>query len=75
MPHQPSAAEVSSTEQPAMPQTSMPAADFVQMMKGYSEVQKTYTQYAVGSLVLPLTFLRDLLGIPKEAAVGPYVNY
>lgn len=53
----------------------MSVADFVQMMKGYSDVQKTYTQYAVASLVLPLTFLRDLLGIPKEAAVGPFVNY
>jgi hypothetical protein len=75
MSHQQPAAESTSTERQVPPQTSMAAADFVQMMKGYSEVQKTYTQYAVGSLVLPLTFLRDLLGIPKEAAVGPYVNY
>lgn len=52
----------------------MDKADFVQMMKGYSEVQKTYTQYAVASLLLPITFLRDLLGIPKEAALQPYLN-
>ena len=52
----------------------MDKSDFVQMMKGYSEVQKTYTQYAVASLLLPITFLRDLLGIPKEAALQPYLN-
>jgi hypothetical protein len=49
--------------------------DYVQMMKMYSDVQKAYTQYAVGSLVLPLTFLKDILGIPKDTSVAPYVNY
>lgn len=53
----------------------MEKSDFVQMMKGYSEVQKTYTQYAVASLVLPITFLRDLLGIPKDEALQPFLNY
>lgn len=53
----------------------MDKSDFVQMMKGYSEVQKSYTQYAVASLVLPLTFIRDLLGVPKETALQPYLNY
>src|SRR5688572_27357572 len=49
--------------------------DFVQMMKEYSEVQKTYTQYAVGSLVLPITFIRDLLGVPERTALHLYLNY
>lgn len=53
----------------------MEKADFVQMMKVYSEVQRTYTQYAVASLVLPLTFIRDLLGVAKDAALQPYLNY
>lgn len=53
----------------------MEKADFVLMMKGYSEVQKTYTQYAVASLLLPLTFIRELLGVPKDAALQPYVNH
>ena len=44
----------------------MEKADFVQMMKGYAEVSKTYTQLAVGSLVIPLTFIRDLLGVSKD---------
>jgi len=47
----------------------MEKSDFVQMMKGYSEVQKTYTQYAVASLLLPITFLRDLLEVPKGVAL------
>ncbi len=52
----------------------MDKSDFVQMMRGYSDVQRTYTQYAVASLVLPLTFLRDLLGIPKETALAAYID-
>lgn len=53
----------------------MEKSDFILIMKGYSEVQKTYTQYAVASLLLPITFLRDLLGIPKDAALQAYLNY
>jgi hypothetical protein len=44
------------------------------MMRGYSDVQRSFTQYAVASLVLPLTFLRDLLGIPKEVALAGYID-
>jgi hypothetical protein len=41
--------------------------DYARMMNGFSEVTKTYVQLAVAALVLPLTFIRDILGV----ATGP----
>jgi hypothetical protein len=52
----------------------MEKADYVQMMKGYAEVSKTYVQLAVGSLVLPLTFIRDVLGVKSGEALKPFIN-
>ena len=74
MPTKPTIPTTASGRETKIP-PAMSAADFIQMMRGYSDVQKTYTQYAVGSLVLPLTFLRELLGIPKDTPIEPYINY
>lgn len=48
--------------------------DYVQMMKAYAEVSKTYVQLAVGSLVLPLTFIKDLLNVKQGSPLQPLIN-
>lgn len=40
----------------------------------YSKIVATVISLATGSLVLPVLFLREFLGVPKEKALAPFLN-
>src|SRR5579863_9621600 len=40
----------------------------------YSQVVATVLSLATGSLLLPVLFLREFLGTPKEKPLAPYLN-
>jgi hypothetical protein len=41
----------------------------------YNKIVTSVISLATGSLVLPALFLREFLGIPKEKALTPFLNY
>ncbi len=41
----------------------------------YSKIVTSVVSLATGSLVLPALFLREFLGIPKETALLPFLNW
>jgi hypothetical protein len=46
----------------------------VETNERYSSVVATVISLATGSLVLPVFFLREFLGVPKEKALLPFLN-
>ncbi|NQU84183.1 MAG: hypothetical protein HQ541_00325 [Mariniphaga sp.] len=49
--------------------------EFEKMMSGYISVAKSIIQLAVGSLILPIIFLRDILGIQEGFPLKPHLNF
>jgi hypothetical protein len=41
----------------------------------YSKIVASVISLATGSLVLPALFLREFLGVPKETALVPFLNW
>ena len=40
----------------------------------YNKIVTSVVSLATGSLVLPVLFLREFLGVPKERALAPFLN-
>lgn len=47
---------------------------YIEMMKLWLETAKSLTQIASAALILPVFFLRDVLGVPAGAALGPHLD-
>jgi hypothetical protein len=41
----------------------------------YAKIVSSVTSLATGALVLPALFLREFLGVPKETALLPFINW
>jgi hypothetical protein len=48
--------------------------DYVEMMKLWLETAKGLTQIALAALILPVFFLRDILGVAAGSALRPHLN-
>jgi hypothetical protein len=46
----------------------------IEVMKAWLEVSKDFTQLAIGALVLPISFIRMILGVPNGKSIKPYLN-
>lgn len=46
----------------------------VAVMQAWLSVASDYSNLAVASLILPIVFLRNLLGVPEGKALYPYIN-
>jgi len=46
----------------------------IEVMKAWMAVASDYHKLAVGALILPIVFLRNLLGVPEGEALYPYIN-
>jgi hypothetical protein len=46
----------------------------VAVMQAWLSVASDYSKLATGALILPVIFLRNLLGIPEGKSLYPYIN-
>lgn len=46
----------------------------IAVMQAWISVASDYSKLAVAALVLPIVFLRNLLGIPEGTSLYPYIN-
>ena len=48
--------------------------NYIRMMTTFSETAKTFTQLGVAALILPITFIRHVLGIPDGSSIRDHLN-
>jgi hypothetical protein len=46
----------------------------IEVMKARLEVSKDFTQLAIGALVLPISFIRMILGVPNGKSIKPKLS-
>jgi hypothetical protein len=49
--------------------------DYVKLMQKYIEATKSVVQLAIGSLILPIFFIRKILGKPEGQSVSQYIDW
>jgi hypothetical protein len=53
----------------------MSSDEYKQIVSMFSDNAKTYTQVAIAALLLPITFIRQVIGVPPTEAIGPHLNW
>ena len=53
----------------------MSSDDYKQIMSMFSDNAKTYTQVAIAALLLPITFIRQVIGVAPNAPIEPHLNW
>jgi len=55
--------------------TTIDNNDYMSMMKGYIDIAKGVMPLAVASLMLPIFFLRQIVGVNEGESLSTHINY
>ncbi len=53
----------------------MSTDEYKLLMSMFSDNAKTYTQVAIAALLLPITFIRQVIGVAQNEPIEPYLNW
>ena len=53
----------------------MSSDEYKQIMSMFSENAKTYTQVAIAALLLPITFIRQVIGVAQNEPIKAYLDW
>jgi energy-coupling factor transporter transmembrane protein EcfT len=53
----------------------MTKEEYKQIMSMFSDNAKTYTQVSIAALILPITFIRQVLGVTAEKPIKDYLSW
>ena len=54
---------------------TMTKEEYKQIINMFSEKAKTYTQVSIAGLILPINFIRQVLGVTQEKAIKEYLTW